>query len=338
MLYSGIDISEATFTASAFRDIRTFLLIGKNYTQNKDGFSAYLKDLRALQKKGELILVCMESTGFYGEKLCYYLHSKKQITVYVQAPQHVKRAFGLKGKTDKADSKQITEYIKRYDDKLEKLGPWTPPPQAVDDMQALITSRAKFKRDEVAHRNRLTSYTHRGRNFHAQQFHKDMIALCHKSLKEIEKEMAEVLKSDPEIAFHAQNLLTIKCIGLHCVAGFMVITKGFRRHDHLKLASLLGFIPRPWTSGTTVKKKEKSDRHGHAYLRGMLHLAAKSAANHDAHFQRYASRLRTSGKDDALIYNNICCSLLKRMCTIVRERRVYTDTAPLPPFFQREKS
>jgi transposase len=289
MLYIGIDISEATFTASIFRDITTFLLIGKDYTQTKDGFSAFLKDLRAIQKKGEPVLVCMESTGFYGEKLCHYLHDKKQITVWVQAPQHVKRAFGLKGKTDKADSKQIAEYAKRYEDQIK---PWTPPPQAVSDMQALITSRQKFKRDEVAHKNRLTSYTHRNGDFKAQQYHQDMIDLCKESLKEIEKEMMDVLKSDPEIFFHAQNLLTIKCIGLHCVSGFLVITKGFRRHDHQKIASLLGFVPRPWESGTSVKKKEKSDRHGHGYLRGMLHLAAKSAVNHDEHFQRYASRLR----------------------------------------------
>lgn len=333
MLYSGVDISEATFTASAFREIDRFLLVGKDYDQTNTGFSDYLKDLRVLQQRDEPITICMETTGFYSERLCQYLYGKTRLSVSVEPAQHVKRAFRLKGKTDKADSKQIAEYAYRFSDVLRQ---WTPPPQAVEDMRELITSRMKFKQDEVAHRNRVTSYSHLARPMKTIHLHEKAIALFKASLKDIEQDMKDVLKSDPEIAFHAQNLMTIKCIGLHCVSGFLVVTHGFRRHDHLKLAGLLGLAPRKHLSGTSIRGKDETDRYGHLYLSVNLHLASKSACNHVEHFREYFSRLRQKGKEKKLIYNNVSYKLLKRMCVVIRERRPYHAEAPIPKFLQKK--
>lgn len=335
MLYVGIDISNKTFTVSIVRTLPDFLLYGQDLDNTRKGFQTLLKTIRAYQQKHEAVIVCMEWTGVYLESLCHYLHGKKLIRVCVEPAQHIKRAFRKKDRTDKIDSKLIAEYAKRYDDQLTT---WEPPHPVVNKMATLIASRELIKKHHTSHKNISAAFKKKVGDINISR-HYDLIDYTKDQLQQIEQDMKALLKEDPHLYRHAKNLLTIKSIGLHCTCGFLVLTRGFKRYDYLKLAGLLGFSPRKHTSGTSVRHKEKSDRHGHRYMRRNLHLAAKCACQNNRDMKQYYTRMTALGKDQSLIYNNVSYKLLKRMCTIIRENRPYYENYnPVPPDFTIKKS
>jgi len=77
----------------------------------------------SLKKLSAKSLICFEHTGNYGLKLCY-IFSKKKIDYSVVKVLEIKRSKGLvRGKSDKADSKDITNYAftHKYKVKLQIL-------------------------------------------------------------------------------------------------------------------------------------------------------------------------------------------------------------------------
>jgi transposase len=328
MLYIGIDISNTFFTASFCRSLPDFIARGNDFDQTKAGFQTFLKTIRQYQTAEEPVSIVMETTGVYMDKLCHYLYGKKHLRICVEPPQHIRRAFRKKDRDDTIDSQHITEYAIRYEDKLTT---WSPPSPVVDKLRCLIASRELCKKHQKSHVNLTKAFKKKALEIDLSH-HYDIIDVLKDRIDQIEADMSEKLKEDPTLWTHSQHLLTIKGIGLHCVCGFLVLTQGYQRHDYLNLTSLLGFSPRKHTSGSSVRKKEKTDRYGNRYLRKNLHLAAKNACQHNRDMKAYYERMKRNGKDSDWIYNNVSYKLLKIMCKLIDENRpyyeVYTSVIP----------
>ncbi len=106
--YFGIDISHLVFDVTDSDG---------NYYQFKNNLSGFKKFVKLI----EIISHCvMEATGYYHYQLAYYL-LESEIKVSVGNPLSVKRFIQMKLskiKTDKSDSKLISEYAKQVDMKL----------------------------------------------------------------------------------------------------------------------------------------------------------------------------------------------------------------------------
>jgi len=325
MLYSGIDIANKTFTASALRTIPDYLLNAVTYDNTPAGFRQYYNALQALRATDETILCCMEYTGVYTEHLCHYLHAKKDVLVWVEPAHHVKRAFKLNSKNDRIDSRQISEYARRYEDQFKA---WQPPDPVVDKVSTLLTSREMLRRQATAHKNIMKAYKKKFNSVNAS-FHGDTIDFLNEQEKRIEVELKAALKENPVIYTHAKNLMTIKCVKLYCTCSFLVITRGFTRgltkKDMMNLAGLLGFAPREGTSGTSVKRREQTDHYGPTMMRKNLHMAARLSCRHVPKYVAYYQRLAAKGKHEQVIYNNVKYKLLKTMCAIIRDGVPYDE-------------
>lgn len=148
----GIDLSSEDFAVSVSTDLGIALHGPKMFTNNIEGFNklnAWLTDLKIKPKDA---VICMEATGVYGERLCYFLNEHKYAVV-VESPLKVKRAFKVDGhKTDAVDSLQIAEYAIRF---YDELNIWEPREDIVEKMKALITTRELLVRQKTAATNSL---------------------------------------------------------------------------------------------------------------------------------------------------------------------------------------
>ena len=104
--FVGVDIASLSFTA-AIEKARNgqWQVIAKpmEFTNDVNGFARCFHWLNENLVQQEKSIVCMESTGVYGEALAYYL-SSLNYQVAVEPPLKVKRAFHPTGhKNDRVD-------------------------------------------------------------------------------------------------------------------------------------------------------------------------------------------------------------------------------------------
>ena len=122
----GIDIAKKTFDATAIfvESIDSLNEVGYRQFENcPSGFRALVSWAKKLCKQcnGKLSedgLFCMETTGGYDRQICMYLHDKGQ-NVWRESALQIHRSSGFRrGKNDKADSRNISEYAAKHQDKL----------------------------------------------------------------------------------------------------------------------------------------------------------------------------------------------------------------------------
>ena len=145
MYYVGIDISNQTFHATKIETPENVLFYGKEFDNTEAGFKA----LRILLDREEDSIV-LESTGVYGEQLCLYFYQAR-FHVFAEPPQYVRRAFRLKRKTDKVDSRMIAEYGFRYADQLH---PWKPRSPIYEEVLAILNNQELLVKQRTATKKR----------------------------------------------------------------------------------------------------------------------------------------------------------------------------------------
>jgi len=72
----GIDVSSKTFTVTLSEKPGIGLYPAKDYDNIMDGFDTLTHDLKAYNIKRNDVIICMESTGVYGEHICHYLYNQ----------------------------------------------------------------------------------------------------------------------------------------------------------------------------------------------------------------------------------------------------------------------
>ena len=148
----GIDLASATFVATVLASPETVKLAPKDFENTTAGMAEMVTWLEAAGVRKDKTKICMEATGVYGEALAYFL-AAGDWWVAVHAPQDVKRAFHPTGhKNDPVDSRQIAEYVLRFEDRLRRFEPKKP---ILEQVQALLATREQFVRQKTANLNAL---------------------------------------------------------------------------------------------------------------------------------------------------------------------------------------
>lgn len=320
MIYIGIDIAKDNFVASALETPQKLLFYGKSYPNCQSGFADFLFSLINQGLTEQETVVVLESTGVYGEQLCYFLH-KQTFTVCVEPAQYVRRAFRLKRKTDKVDSKMIAEYGYRYRDQLH---PWQPRNELIEQFQTLLVNRELFIKERTAHKNIMKALKHK-QNLSLVHYHQETIDFLKGQIKAIDEQLIILVakESDSEIQNHFMNLMTLPGVGMLWAANFFVISNGFHNLNYRSLASYLGIVPHEYESGSSVYRKPRTDKTAPDMMRKLLYLSAISIIRLDGPFKAYYQRKKAEGKNGKLILNNIANKQLKIACAIVRDRRPY---------------
>ena len=320
--YLGVDIADQTFAATQYSAAEQKYSKPQTFPNDPPGFNELESWFKKRGADPSNTVVCMEATGVYAERLCYWLCAKGY-RVVVEAPHKTKRAFHpLGAKSDPIDSRQIAEYAWRF---FDQLSFWKPSDELIEQVRVLLTTREQMTRQMTANQNALSAISRKVvRIILAEQSFLDTIRHLKEQIKKIDAALEQLISKHPTIGPTITLLLTVPGVGRLLAAHLMVMSQGFTQTlEPRRIASYLGMCPLEYSSGSSVRKNASSRGIGPDIMRKLLHLAARSLRTHHHQFRHYFEQKVQAGKANRLALNNIANKLLRIVCAVLRTRTPY---------------
>jgi transposase len=255
------------------------------------------KHHKALGMNG--VHVTVEPTGKYEICLITAVYQRKW-QVSVVTPTTVRDFAGTlrrRAKTDQQDALVLAQYTAE-----RHPSAWTPPSEALDDLDALLSRRCDLVSMLQAERNRQSSFASRGRVAAAVQHTvDDTIEHLEKSLRDIDQAIADLIDQDPPLAENAEFLDSIPGIGPKTVPPILAVITRYERltqgaGNHRGLTAFVGLDARVFQSGTSVRKKGLISKKGDPTVRAALYQSALGAIRGKNAVHEFYDRLVASGK------------------------------------------
>jgi transposase len=296
----GIDISKLKFNACLIQ--HSGKLKHKVFPNSEPGF----EQLREwLSRQGvERVDACLEATGTYGEALSLFLYQAGH-RVSVINPAAVKAFAGSRlsrTKTDRVDAELIARFCQAQAPPL-----WTPLPQEVRELQALVRRLESLVEMRVAEENRLSS----GISVDSvRQSVEELLAHLNTQIKRTEKLIREHLNRHPRLKQQSELLDSIPGIAETTTAALLAeITDINQYRSARQVAAYAGLVPRERQSGTSVRGRTRLSKIGNARLRRALYFPAITALRCSPFFQQWAEGLLKRGKSKM----SVICAVMRKL-------------------------
>jgi transposase len=309
--YPRAGTSAATFDNSA-EGVRAFL----DWTeQNETSLAAHLPS------DSSALLVAVECTGVYSERICYALHHafEREGTgqIVLLDATAVSRAFPRGAKTDALDSARIAEYAHRYAD---RIAPWRPQSELTEQVRVLLSTREQLTGQRTASLNARRSLSRKVVQTPGANAALDSVAAHIKEqIKALDAELTRLIGSDPDAAAGVSLLSSVPGVAMLLSAQMLVLTSCFSEVPRARsLAQRLGIAPNAHESGTSVRGRRRSRGYGPGAVRKLLHLAARSVRTHETRWREYFESKVAAGKPKTLVLNNMANRLVRVMCAVLR--------------------
>ncbi len=254
---------------------------------------------KAASERSVANYICNGSNRVYHEALAWFLHSKER-PVSILLPNKAKsflKANGAKSKNDSIDARGLAQIGAE-----KKLDLWIPPSKQLYALRAYTRQYQSVMEMHTSMCNQLHSIQHG--QFQDKAIIKQLqrtIKLFEKQLKEMEGIMTKVIKADPVLNQHYQNISAIKGIGLISFAVIAAETNGFILFENAaSLVSYAGYDVVENQSGRHTGRTKISKK-GNSRIRRILHMPALCAVRDDqpqfkALFERVYDRTKIKMK------------------------------------------
>ncbi|CAK8720694.1 IS110 family transposase [Candidatus Electronema aureum] len=262
----GIDVAKAKL------DIALLLPDGKfrseviaNTPEGFEKLAAWLERNGAAQ-----VHACMEATGIYWEAAAFL--AEKGHAVSVVNPAQIK-AFSTvvlsRTKTDKKDARLIARFC------AERRPPlWEPSPPVPAELRALVTRRDALERMRTQEKNRL----HVARAEIRQSIERH-VAYLEREIKDIDAEIQRKTDDDANLKKQRVLLDSVPGLGAKTIPVLLSFFSGKRFRSSRQAAAYAGLDPRQHESGSSVRRKPRISKMGHAFLRKALYMPAMVAVS-----------------------------------------------------------
>jgi transposase len=274
----GIDISMEKFDTHLIENTLPWQKGGSStvFENAPKGFGNLRANLRKVTTDFSKILAVMEATGTYYEPLAYELH-KLGVAIRVVLPNlsaNFAASLNLKSRNDKVDAMMLARMgVER------ELRPWSPMDPIHRLLRTLSRERKQYMESRSIAKNQLHAVLKSGvlEEKTIARF-KKQIALFNELVLEIEAQVKEVLKTNPDVEGKVKLLSTIP--GIQTVTAIMLIgeTDGFSMISNKKtLISYAGLDVRKHVSGSSVNKRSRISKKGNSHIRGGLFVPSWTA-------------------------------------------------------------
>jgi transposase len=290
---AGIDVSKDTIdVAISFlnNDISKSIFSTRKFANTLSGFVEMKTWLNAKMLPCLKLNFTMEATGVYYESLAYFLHEQGYM-VHVVLPNIAKKyaqSLGLESKTDKIDACTLAQMG------LERnLWLWQPASPNLLILKQLTRERDALVCNRTDVSNILHSYRYQGKpNADSIKRSEEHIAFLDNLIKEIEKEIAELINSDEALRIKIQYPLSIPGVGMITAAVIIAETNGFAAFSSIKqLTNYAGLNVKISESGTW-KGKSKISKRGNSHIRKALYMPALSKKTNDEGTRLFYNRIK----------------------------------------------
>jgi transposase len=305
--FVGVDVSKSTL--DVYRpDTRKSIHI--KYSEN-----ATDELCRKLKRKTQPLTVVMEATGGYETLLLNQL-AKHELDAAVVNPRRVRdfaKGIGIDAKTDPIDA----EVISRYG-------------EVVKPRPTLMKSdHAKKHLALVDRRNQLLELINQENNRLKQTWDEDakksirtVLDCLKKQQKEIDAQLAKMLKADKENSRLIEILDSIKCVGPVLISTLITGLPELGRLNRGEIAKLVGVAPINRDSGKMSGKRFIGG--GHGKVRRVLYMATVVGLRHNPLIKAHYAHLKSKGKESKVAIVACMRKLLTIMNTMVKTDQLWS--------------
>lgn len=323
--FIGVDVSKKTLDCVLYSEEMSTMK-GTNHlktTNGKEGCEEILKWMKHLKVSKKATIICMEYTGRYSYCFAENLTVLGIKFCLIPALKIKGVCAGARGKSDKVDAIRIAQYAYRFRDELK---PTMLKDEKTMELRDLMNDRKMLVRDIASRKNIIKEYKE-GNEDGRYKRAKDGVEFLSKQLQEIEREILELVNSDPKLARNYNLLTSIPGISLVNAVNLIVFTDNFKSFaDAREFASYCGIAPFEYTSGTSVNKGTHVSKMGNKMLKADLSMAAKAAARCDAEIAAYFARKRDEGKSFGCVLNAVKFKLIGRAFAVIKRGTPYVNT------------
>lgn len=321
-LFIGCDMSKDKFDVSYFYQGNTTYL--GEFVNNIEGFQKLLSELKSrFEVKIKEWFVCFENTGVYS-KLFYAWLIEQNIQFREENALQIKTSTGFRrGKSDKADSKDICLYAYEKRDSLKVSEAHNP---SIEKLRDLIARRRLLEKQKKALR---VSVNVKKKTMDKQLYedmqadNKFMIEHYQALIKKAEKQMKQIIKDDKDLKKNAELTQSVIGVGPIITAAVLVRTNNFKDiTEARKLSCYTGIAPFSKSSGQK-KGPARVSKLGDKYLKSLLSNGARAAATHDKEIKLYVERKKGEGKHYGKVMNAVKNKLLHRIFATVKRGTPY---------------
>lgn len=308
----GIDVSKATLDGCFLKGLEKDSFVVLN---NPKGF-------KKIAAKGKGALVVMEASGPYYLQLANYLHAHS-IDVCVVNPLVIKRFSQMnlqRAKTDKKDAETIANYGRVYNPKR-----WSPNSKNINRINQLHSTIELLSKQIRQLKGQQEAFSNSGQL--APLLKKELKSMLEFLNKKKVKLVQEVERlAEDEFGEKIDKIASIPGIGKKTANMLNVITDGFTKFEHHKqLIAYVGFSPRVYQSGTSVKGKGHICKMGKSQIRKLLYMCSWTAKFSNKSCREMYQRLNEKGKPERVIKIAIANKLLKQAFSIGKSQLNYSE-------------
>ena len=306
--YVGVDVSKSSLDV-----YRPDTKASIEFDNDLEGIKQFSKKL--MRKKKRTVVV-MEATGGYEKMLLHQLEIFG-IEAAVVNPRRVRdfaKGIGMDAKTDPIDA----EVIARYGQVVE--------PAVV----ACKSDHEKKHRALVDRRDQLLGLINQENNRLKQTWDEDakesiqiVLDCLKKQLKQIDSELAKMLKVDKENERLIEILASIKCVGPVLISTLLTSLPELGKLNREQIAKLVGVAPINRDSGKKSGKRFIGG--GRGKVRRVLYMAALVGIRHNPVLKAYYAHLKSKGKESKVAIVACMRKLLSIMNTMVRNDELWRD-------------
>lgn len=309
----GIDISKQTFDVSFFKKDKWVHQVFKNQAKGFDSF-------KKLVEQNDWIV--MEASGPYYVQLASYLNAFGY-KVCVLNPLIIRRYSQTRlyrAKTDKKDARTIAEYGTQYD-----LKQWVPEGKISTEIKQLYTALELLKKQIHQTKRQLASFQATGLlTSSLKRELKQVEILLQRRIDKFEKQIEKIGVTAYKETI--ERLKTIPGVGIKTAIMMSVITDNFTKFEsHKQLTAFVGFSPRLYQSGTSVKGKGHICKMGKPQIRKLLYLCSWSAKRVNKACVEMYERLKAKGKPERVIKIALANKLIKQIFSIAKNKQCYDE-------------
>lgn len=327
--YLGMDVSKlwVDITLLCVVHHKKQTMICERFDNDAEGMKAlhkWLKKHKVSFNKNSLLVI--ENTGVY-HRLVWEYCSTHGLPLYIGNATHIKYSFGIaRGKNDKVDSERLCTYAFKNADELKATPVLNPVFLRLKDMMTARSRLLSQKNSIKVYLGEMKLSNSKETQQVIEQAHEAALEGITASLKNIEKQIIQMIQQDAAIKKNYDLLLSVPGIG-HLTAVYIICcTNNFiSKITGKQLASYAGVAPFSNTSGTSIKGRDKVHKMANKDLKKLFHMGAVSALTHYPEFKDYYERKVKEGKHELSVLNAIRSKIALRAVAVINNQEKYVD-------------
>lgn len=303
----GIDVAKESLAACVLPAGR-----GLTASNDRDGVGRLLE---ALPPAGQCLIV-VEATGGYQRLVVAELIAAGHRTAVVN-PRQVRdfaRGLGLLAKTDRIDAEVIARFGQQASPRVA-----LPASSESERLQELVARRRQLVELRAAETCRLETASTKA----VIKSVRTVIEQLGKLIRKIEKELADLVKSDDQLQCRSRTLQSAPGVGLVTATTLVADLPELGRLNGNQIAALVGVAPFNRDSGKFHGRR--SIWGGRASVRSALYMATLTARRCNPIIRAFAERLTAAGKPFKVVMVACMRKLLVILNALLKNNAAWND-------------